>query len=127
MNLLKETKRIIKRHGYTPDDIIFIGSYESGYSCDWQEYEKLADIEYDNDYGSQKIANDLTIILPYGLFLYRVEYDGKEWWECDERSNPYADIVGTGGTNYKKIERLHGGMWATLEKLHNPEYLQFYD
>lgn len=81
MNLLSETIDAIKNSGHTPEDIYFIGSRESGHSCTWEEYKKLADIEYDNGYGSQKVASDLIIVFSDGNSMWRDQYDGAEGWE----------------------------------------------
>lgn len=52
MNLLKETLEDIKHSGHEIADIVFIGSQNSGYSCTWLEFEKLADQEYDDGFGA---------------------------------------------------------------------------
>ena len=80
MNLLSETIDAIKDSGHTPEDIYFIGSRESGHSCTWEEYKKLADIEYDKGYGSQKVARDLIIVFKDGSSMCREESHAAEWW-----------------------------------------------
>ena len=80
MNLLQETKEAIKESGHTEADIIFIGSENSGHQCTWEEFCVLADVEYDNDYGAQEVAQDLIIAFKDGQKLWRGEYDGSEWW-----------------------------------------------
>jgi hypothetical protein len=79
-NLLQETRREIEASGHTPADIVFIGSRRSGHSCTWDEFETLADVEYDDGYGSAEVAGDLEIIFSDGAFMHRGEYDGSEWW-----------------------------------------------
>ena len=113
-NLLKETKETIDGSGHKPSDIIFIGSRTSGHSCTWEEFEKLADFEYDSGFGSQKIASDLEIIFSDGQSMRRGEYDGSEWWEF---SKPF--------TMPQQLKEVHiiGGenqMWATLEEMNRP-------
>lgn len=54
MNLLIETKDAIKRSGHNLNQIMFIGSLKTGHSCTWKEFKKLADVDYDNDFGGQK-------------------------------------------------------------------------
>ena len=61
-NLLKETKEAIKKSGHKIEDILFIGSEKSGHSCTWEEFEKLADVEYDGGYGASEVAQDLIIV-----------------------------------------------------------------
>ena len=80
MNLLKETKEAIEQSGHTSEQIIFIGSEESGYQCTWEEFESLADVDYNNGFGAAKVAQDLIIVFKDGQKLWRGEYDGSEWW-----------------------------------------------
>jgi hypothetical protein len=79
-NLLMETKAELRTEGYTPDDIVFIGSRDGHYACSWEEFEKLADFDYDNGFGGQEVADDLLIRMIDGSFFCREEYDGSEWW-----------------------------------------------
>jgi hypothetical protein len=81
MNLLAETIEWITRTKHTPADIVYIGSRD-GYSCTWDEFTRLADIEYDNGYGGQRVATDLEIHFRDGGWMQRGEYDGSEWWDC---------------------------------------------
>ncbi len=80
-NLLKETKAELQTAGYTPEDIVFIGSRDGEYACSWEEFEKLANFNYDDGFGGQEIADDLLIRMRDGAFFCREEYDGSEWWE----------------------------------------------
>ncbi len=80
MNLLNETIADIKESGHAIKDIVFIGS-ESGYKCSWKEFKILANKEYDDGYGAQKVATDLIILFSDGQNMTRREYDGSEWWE----------------------------------------------
>jgi hypothetical protein len=80
-NLLKETQEVMSDNNKTSRDIIFIGSERSGYSCSWEEYIVLANIEYDSGYGGAEIASDLILVFNDGSRLYRGEYDGSEWWD----------------------------------------------
>lgn len=110
-NLLQETIQAIKNSGHKVQDIVFIGSIDSGYSCTWNEFLLLADIEYDSGYGGQEVASDLTIVFSDGSTMWRREYDGSEWWEY---SKPVESPK-----ERKKITKLTGGMWATLADLNN--------
>ena len=109
-NLLKETLQDIEYFGHKVQDIVFIGSIGSGYSCTWAEFLVLADIEYYSGFGGQKVASDLTIVFGDGSTMWRAEYDGSEWWEY---SKP-VEIP----ENQKQILKLNGGMWKSLEELH---------
>ncbi|MFA6066909.1 MAG: hypothetical protein WC707_07035 [Candidatus Babeliaceae bacterium] len=79
-NLLEETKEAIKDSGHKIKDIIFIGSEETGHQCTWNEFLKIADIQYDSGFGGQEIAEDLIIVFSDGSKMWRGEYDGSEWW-----------------------------------------------
>ena len=80
MNLLTETRDDMESVGLKHEDIIFIGSESSGYSCTWKEFEVLADFNYNNSYGGQEVASDLIIVFKDGSEMERMEYDGYEWW-----------------------------------------------
>jgi len=67
-NLKEETQLTIQSNGYSPNDIIFIGAEESGYSCSWEEFQVLANKDYDNGYGGRIVSVDVFHIvceLPY--------------------------------------------------------------
>jgi len=112
MNLLKETLDKLANSNHVPSDIKFIGSV-SGYSCTWEEFQKLANIEYDSGYGSQIVASDLIIIFSDNSWLERREYDGSEWWKhiiCPKISSNLKSINSLVMNNYDE----------TLEEIHNP-------
>lgn len=79
-NLLKETKDCMGSHLLDAEDITFIGSLKSGYSCTWEEFLSLADEEYDSGYGAPEVAQDLCIVFRSGTYMERQEYDGLENW-----------------------------------------------
>ncbi|MET3997523.1 hypothetical protein BjapCC829_28645 [Bradyrhizobium barranii] len=81
MNLLTETVAAIQESGHSTDDIVFIGSEETGHSCTWEQFQILADKEYDAGFGSQKVAEDLIIVFSDGAKMWRGEYDGSEGWD----------------------------------------------
>lgn len=112
-NLLSETKKAIKGSGHKPGDIIFIGSTDSGHSCTWEEFEKLADFEYDNGYGGQEVAEDLRIVFSDGSSMWRGEYDGSEWWEYGEPFEMPKEL--------RPIKTLcSGDLWTSLEQMNRP-------
>lgn len=80
MNLLNETIEDIAESGHKVEDIIFIGSEESGHSCTWDEFVLLADREYDDGFGAQEVADDLVIVFSDRSKMWRHEYDGSEYW-----------------------------------------------
>lgn len=77
-NLLKETKKILREHGKTLDDIVWIGN--STYYVNLAKFIEIADVEYDNSFGASQVAEDLKIVGD-NWWLERHEYDGSEWWE----------------------------------------------
>lgn len=81
VNFLDETILQLNHAGKSSDDVVYIGSTDTGHRCTWLEFEELANFDYDNSYGSSKIATDLVIIFSDGSWFERGEYDGSEWWE----------------------------------------------
>jgi len=110
-NLLNETMSTLKSIDQRIEDIKFIGSLDSGHSCTWVEFTQLADIEYDNGFGAQEIASDLVIVFEDGTQLYRDEYDGSECWAYK--------AIAVIPRDQQPIKSLTGGMWNTLEAMHN--------
>lgn len=112
-NLLKETVEDLEYLELNVDDIIFIGSLESGHSCTWEEFKVLADRVYDAGFGAQEVASDLVIIFKGGERLYRSEYDGAEGWDCtripiipeDQKEIKSLFAVGVGWERLEKIEK----------------------
>lgn len=81
INLLKETLEAIESSGHNVNEIVFIGSEETGHECSWEEFCELANIEYDEGFGAAEVAQDLVVVFSDGQKLWRSEYDGSEWWE----------------------------------------------
>jgi len=109
MNLLQETIKAVKGSGHKESDIVFIGSEESGHQCTWDEFKKLADIEYDNGYGSAEIASDLIVVFSDGATMWRGEYDGSEWWNY---SSPF--VMPANRLPIKNLRAKYGGSLAEL-------------
>lgn len=110
MTFLEETLHAIEGSGHVIQDIIFIGSEESGHQCEWSEFETLANFDYNNGYGAAHVATDLIVVFSDGAKLWRGEYDGSEWWEYS--------------TPFLKPEEKHSistlsrnGMWDSLSDL----------
>jgi|GEM_PF-500830 len=80
VNLLEETLEVLKKHGKSPKDVRWVGSKDGKYAITWDEFEKIADVIYDNGYGAQEIAEDLVVV-GEDWWLERCECDGSEWWE----------------------------------------------
>lgn len=118
-NLLTETQQDIEASGHTPDDIIFIGSEDQGYSCTWDEFKQLANVNYNSGFGAAEVATDLIIVFADGSKMWRDEYDGSESWAY---STPFVMP-----SKKLPIKRLVGAYWPSLESLqddtdthHNP-------
>ena len=118
-NLLKETLEDIKLSGHTIMDIIFIGSEESGYYCNWEEFTKLANQEYDDGFGAQEVATDLIIVFSDGSKMWRHEYDGSERWDY---STPFEMPQ-----KVKQIKSLFVNSddigWQTIAEINDKYYL----
>ena len=80
INFLKETLEAIERSGHIVDEIVFIGSLETGHNCSWTEFKKLANQDYDPNSGLQRIAVDLVIVFSDGQTMWRHDYGGREGW-----------------------------------------------
>jgi len=80
VNLLSETIMELRLHGKSEEDVRWVGSNDGKYAITWDEFAKIADVEYDNDYGAYEVALDLVVVGD-DWWLERCEYDGKEWWE----------------------------------------------
>lgn len=98
INLLEETFDVITANGYTPKDVsyVIVPNVKEQYSnISWDDFAEVTkDINYDNGYGIQEIANLLTIVFKDGNFLERDEYDGSEGWRYVEvpKVNEKVDI-----------------------------------
>ncbi len=77
-NLLEETKRVLKRHGHTLSDIVWVGCKD--YRIEISRFIELANVLYDDGYGSEEVATDLLVV-GADWWLERHAYDGSEWWE----------------------------------------------
>ena len=78
VNFLKDTLNKMEENGVSPDDVLYV--FNSFGYCSWEEFEKLANFDYNNGYGL--VAIDLNLIVRGSdWWLERAEYDGSEWWE----------------------------------------------
>ena len=83
-NLLEETKNKLTVCRKAPKDVLWIGTDDGSESITWEEFEKMADFDYDDGYGEIDIRPDLVVV-GKGWWLERHEYDGSEWWEYKEQ------------------------------------------
>ena len=78
VNFLKETLDKMIENGISPNDVLYV--FNSFGYCSWEEFEKLANFDYNNGYGL--VAIDLNLIVRGSdWWLERGEYDGSEWWK----------------------------------------------
>ena len=81
MNLLQETKEILKEMGKKESDVLWVGSTDGKYIITFQQFKKLAQsFIYDEGFGAQEVARDLVVV-GKDWWLERSEYDGSEGWE----------------------------------------------
>ena len=113
MNFLNETNDCIKDSGHSIEDIIFIGSSDGEYGCDWNQFESIANFEYDDGFGSQKIPTDLIIVFSDNSTMWRGEYDGAEAWEYSKLFKMPAE--------FKKLNSLicpEKVGWYSIKEIH---------
>lgn len=113
-NLLAETIHKIISANQTTDTVLCVRSRDGEYVLSWEEFAKLADVDYNSGYGSAEIPSDIIVEFTDNTYLYRNEYDGSEWWE-------YAEKLPLVQPNPKPITKLVGRYWPTVAELHNPE------
>ena len=106
MNLLRETIGKLINNKKKEKDVLWVGSKDNYIT--WNEFKKIADIEYDAGYGGQEVATDLLIV-GKDFWLERQEYDGSEWWEFKEiPCKPKAK---------GNIKTVVGGSWENLKEI----------
>ena len=111
-NLLEETLEVLDEHGKTMNDIVWIGTDEVEIPVD--VFKRLADKEYDDGYGSQKVATDL-VICGSGWYMERREYDGSEWWEFKEPPHrPTRKVI-------PRVIVDDQFKWEVLKRMNHPE------
>ena len=112
MNLFEETRDAFKQHGIEWDDIIWVGGND--FEIPLRDFVRLAkETDYDEGYGAQYIASDLTIITSHGR-LVREEYDGLEWWKFIPSTVPYHKYY-----DITSLKSAHG--WQTLGEIYKEE------
>lgn len=83
-NFLEETIDKITSCDKTIEDVDWVGSDDGKYVISWNEFAKIANIDYYSGFGLQYIAMDLVVVFNDGSYLYRGEYDGSEGWSYAE-------------------------------------------
>ncbi len=108
-NLLEETREGIRSSGRTVYDVAWVGSDDGEYSISWEEFEEIANVNYDSGFGGAEVAKDLVVVFRDGSNMWRGEYDGSEWWEY---SKPIRRQMET-----KTFTKIVGGLWPDLKQL----------
>lgn len=119
MNLLKETKEILKDNKKNIDDIVWVGTNK--YFIDKETFIKLANIDYDDGYGSPKVATNLLIVGD-NWWLERHEYDGAEWWEFKKIPLKPEKELNLKALTIEQAKKLNFNVscgWETLETINN--------
>lgn len=80
-NLLEETKYVMEQEKLSSEDIVFMGSTNGEYETTWEEFQTLANFDYDSGFGCNYVALDFYIRFKCGGIIVREEYDGSEYWQ----------------------------------------------
>ena len=118
MNLWKETLEVLKNRGKSWKDVERVGSPD-GYIRK-ELFEKLAKrTEYDDGFGGQEVATDLTI-QGKGFIMIREEYDGSEWWKFLDLNNIIGkeELIGVTTLDDNNAKERRFG-WSTLKELND--------
>ena len=108
LNLLTETKEILKENDKELSEILWIGSSQDDFYIPLEHALEIMDIEYNDGFGAQNVAKDL-IVVGKDWWLERNEYDGSEWWEF--KRMPIKP------SKRRAIQHVVGGMWSTLNDI----------
>lgn len=79
INFGKETRDVLIEHGYSVEDIDWIGN--ENYQVPIINFFDRADAyDYDNGYGGERVPTDIILVMNDGSYFSRYTYDGAEWW-----------------------------------------------
>lgn len=112
---------ILKDNGKTIEDIVWVGSKR--HFVDKETFIKLANIDYDDDYGSSQVATNLLVV-GKNWWLERGEYDGSEWWEFKKMPLKPKKELDLKALTINQAEKLNFDIscgWETLESINNNE------
>ena len=80
INLLEETKEELADCHKTPKDVLWVGTRDGTEAITWEEFEKLADFEYDNSRNSDSGIRFDLVVAGKGWWLQREEYPYRCLW-----------------------------------------------
>lgn len=98
---------------------MWVGSRKNYVDID--KFIELADTEYDESYGSPKVAENLLIV-GYNWWLERHEYDGSEWWEYKSMPEMPENKIELKALTIDQAKKLNYDVscgWESLEKINN--------
>jgi hypothetical protein len=117
MNLLQETIEILTLNGKGSQDVLWVG--DKTHKTTWDNFENVADVEYNAGYGSVKVALDL-IVVGIDWWLERNEYDGSEGWEYKETPKMLEDGIDLKAVTIDQAKKLGYDVscgWETLARI----------
>jgi hypothetical protein len=79
-NFLKETIAKLKANGKEPCDVQWVQTSKGKYCCEWEEFKKMANEDYNSGFGGQEVRSSLVVV-GGDWWMERHGYDGSEWWE----------------------------------------------
>ncbi len=116
-NLLKETLDTLKALKLKETDVVWVGSKDGEFAVSWEKFKKIANVEYDSDFGGPEVAIDLVVV-GKDWWLERAEYDGQEWWEFKKQPQQQK--------NPKPFNRVVSEVTTTIKEL-NIKKGEYYD
>jgi len=112
----KEIEDALAKHGYTLDNVYWIGSRDGHYVMNPNVFmATFGDQMYDSGYGSPELPTDLVMVMKDNSWFERYEYDGSEGWEyqfaprVDNVHKGFNKIISDiGYQNMKEVQEENG-------------------
>ena len=102
MTLFEETIKVLNNNGKDLEDILEV--FGNDFKISLNDFVSISKKTiYDNGYGSQEVATDLTL-LGKDFWLVRKEYDGSEKWDFITKPIAPSEI--------KKVSLLHDSKYG---------------
>lgn len=119
VNAVKEILNVLKDHAKSEKNISWVGSSDGKLAMSWDDFkENFANIEYDDGFGAQKIAEDLVVVLDDQSWLERYEYDGSEGWSFKQLPQ---QLVSARSYDIIDCHSVNEVGWETLADLNGKE------
>lgn len=116
-NLLEETLEALAHEKKSKDDVLWVGSRDGKHVVTWEDFSKIANIDYDSGFGGQEVSSDLVVV-GSEWWLERHEYDGSEGWSFQTRpvksENPVPFATVCNGDSWASVEEMNrkGGKYG---------------